>query len=81
MVAKSVLLNVFCENLRRFRKGKGVTQVDMAKRLGIRQGAYSSLERGVFAPTITTIEKVAQALDVSPTDLLLPQAKSISQSA
>lgn len=81
MATKSVLLNILCENLRQARKARGVTQDDMAKRLGIKQSAYSEIERGVGAPTLTTIEKLASALSVSPVELLTVPEKLKAKTA
>lgn len=81
MATKSVLLNILCENLRRSRKARGVTQVDMAQRLGIKQSAYSEIERGVCSPTLTTIEKLASALSIAPADLLKPPEQISARTA
>lgn len=75
MASDSVIVNIFCENLRRLRKINGVTQIDMATRLGMTQSSYSKLERGSFAPTIVTVARVAESLGASPDELLSPLVK------
>lgn len=55
----------FSERLKKHRKDIGLTQVDIASRLGISQQAYASWERGVKKPTQENLVKIAQILDVS----------------
>jgi len=81
MAADSIIVNVFRENLRRLRKLSGITQVDMAARLGVTQGAYSKLERGDFVPTIVTVAKVAESLGTQPSALLTPAGKNFTGAA
>ena len=55
----------FSERLKDLRKQAGLTQVDVAERLGISQPAYASWERGVKKPTQENLVKIAQTLNVS----------------
>ena len=55
----------FSERLKDLRKQAGLTQVDVAERLGISQPAYASWERGVKKPTQENLVKIAQILNVS----------------
>lgn len=41
----------FSERLKDLRRQAGLTQVDVAKKLGISQPTYASWERGVKKPT------------------------------
>lgn len=75
MANESVIVNVFCANLRRTRKLRGITQVGMAKTLGITQASYSSLERGLYSPSLTQVSKVAEALQTPIVQLLTPQGE------
>jgi len=70
MALKNTLHRVFCQNLRAIRKARGLTQVEMAERMASTQPAYSDLENGRCAPTLTTLERVATALSVTPEELL-----------
>ena len=47
----------------RARIQAGLTQEDLAKRTGIRQGTLSLLEKGAGNPTVKTLERIAHALD------------------
>ncbi len=42
---------------------KGLSQEELAKRIGTRQSAISRLESGSYNPTFRILNKVAQALD------------------
>ena len=55
----------FSERLKNLRKKVGLTQVDIAGKLGISQQAYASWERGVKKPTQENLVKIAQTLNVS----------------
>lgn len=55
----------FSERLKDLRKQAGITQVDVAEKLGISQPAYASWERGVKKPTQENLVKIAQILNVS----------------
>ena len=50
--------------LERLRKERGLTQVQLAKRLGITQGTFALYETGKRNPKIETVKKIAKALDV-----------------
>ena len=55
----------FSERLKDLRKQTGLTQVDVAEKLGISQPAYASWERGVKKPTQENLVKIAKILNVS----------------
>ena len=60
----------FSERLKDLRKQAGLTQVDVAERLGVSQPAYASWERGIKKPTQENLVKIAQVLNV-PVDYLV----------
>ena len=55
----------FSERLKKLRKDTGLTQVDVASKLGISQQAYASWERGIKKPTQDNLVKIAQVLNVT----------------
>ena len=55
----------FSERLKKLRKDAGLTQVDVANKLGISQPAYASWERGIKKLTQDNLVKIAQILNVS----------------
>ena len=56
--------------IRQRRKELNMTQMELAKRLHITDRAVSKWERGLNAPDIALLEPLAQALDLSVTDLI-----------
>jgi transcriptional regulator with XRE-family HTH domain len=63
------------DNIKRIRKQKGWTQKDLAEKLGISQAAVSHFELSdkdspVLKLRLSTLEKLAEALDVELTDLI-----------
>ncbi|MFA4818399.1 MAG: helix-turn-helix transcriptional regulator [Patescibacteria group bacterium] len=58
------------ERLKKVRQEKGMSQGDIARKLGVHRSYISGIERGVRNPTIKNIEKIATALGVSPHTLL-----------
>lgn len=53
------------ENIRRYRKGLGLTQEQLAERLGITLGAVSKWERGSSEPDLAYIMELAELFHVS----------------
>lgn len=60
----------FSERLKNLRKEAGLTQVDVAEKLGISQPAYASWERGIKKPTQDNLVKLSKILYVSVDYLL-----------
>ncbi len=58
------------ENLKRIRIKKDITQVEIAKKLGVDRSFVSNLENAKTNPTLATITSLAQALGVSTNELL-----------
>ena len=65
----------FSERLKKLRKDAGLTQVDVAEKLGISQPAYASWERGIKKPTQENLVKLSKILYVS-VDYLLGNAEN-----
>ncbi len=59
-------------NLARIRRAQGLTQEQLEERSGFSQQYLSGLEQGRRNPTVVTLYELAQALGVSPLDLLRP---------
>lgn len=55
----------FAERLKELRKQAHLTQVELAKLLGIGQSSYADWERGKKKPTQGNLVKIAQILNVS----------------
>jgi transcriptional regulator with XRE-family HTH domain len=57
-------------NLQRLRREKGLSQEELADRAQIHQTYLSGVERGKRNPTITVLQRIAQALNADIMDLL-----------
>lgn len=60
----------FGQRVRNLRKDKGFSQESFADHAGIHRTYMGGIERGERNPTLTTICRLAKALDVSPSNLL-----------
>jgi transcriptional regulator with XRE-family HTH domain len=60
----------FCERVKARRKELGLTQVQMAERLGITRPMYTHIETGKFAPGFMLLYRLAAALETTPQDLM-----------
>lgn len=62
-------MRTFGENLKRERKLCGLTQQELADKIGIKQQQLSQWESNKFEPTVSSIVALAKALNVSFDDL------------
>lgn len=60
----------FGDRLARLRKERGITQVELAQRVGIAQPNISDYERGESQPSAEFIIKLVEILGVSADDIL-----------
>ena len=58
------------------RKEKGMTQLELAEKMGVTDKAVSKWERDLSFPDINSIPKLAETLDVSVDDLMQVKAES-----
>ncbi len=58
------------ENLNRLRTKKKMSQGDISRKLGVDRAYISSIENGRMNPTLSTLEKLAEAIGVNSSDLL-----------
>jgi transcriptional regulator with XRE-family HTH domain len=58
------------KNLWAARKKLGLTQEEVSQRSGVQAGEVSRIERGKRDPQVSTVEKLAAAVEVPPGRLL-----------
>ena len=68
-MSRDVLVS-FAENLRRRRKELGLSQEQLGARANIQMADISRYESGTRDPRVTTIARLAEALDVPIAELL-----------
>lgn len=61
---------MFCEKLKMARKDQKITQVQLAKTLNVSQGTIANWENGLREPDLSTVQKIAEILNVSVDYLL-----------
>ena len=70
--------NLYGENIKRIRQSKGMSQDILAEKAEISPGFLSEIENHKKTGTFDTLAKLAEALDVEPYELLLPQNTAVN---
>ena len=70
MTENLTLAQAFGSVLREARRDVGLSQVALAERSTIERTFISSMERGIRQPTLTTLFKLAAALEKTPDELV-----------
>ena len=68
MTKKTLQINVG-KHIQKLREQKGISQQDLAAKCNFEKSNMSRLEAGRVNPTLSTLEKVANALDITLTEL------------
>lgn len=67
----------FAENLKNLRRQEGLTQPQLAQKIGVSKGMISFWENGVYEPTATNIVKIARYFHISTDELLSVEEDNI----
>lgn len=57
-------------NLKRLRKEAELSQEELAAEAGLHRTYVSDMERGTRNPTVVVLFKIADALEIEPTELI-----------
>jgi transcriptional regulator with XRE-family HTH domain len=72
--------DVLAKNVRKYRQAARLSQEELAHRAGIDRTYISSIERSVYAATIDVVDRLAKALGVEASDLLVrPRRRSAAK--
>lgn len=63
-------INYFGEKLKAVRKSKRLTQLDLSIKLGVSKGTISAYEQSLSYPSLETLVKICDILDISSDYLL-----------
>lgn len=66
---------IFSQNLRRFRRQKGISQEELAHLADIDRTYVSALERKIYSASLDMVATIASALEVEPHELLMKNRK------
>jgi transcriptional regulator with XRE-family HTH domain len=69
------LSQIVARNIRLIRHANGLSQEELASRAGINRNYVGMIERCENSPTIEVIERLADALNVDPMQLLQRQTR------
>lgn len=61
------------EKIRQIRKEKEMTQEELARKIGVKRAVISKYESGSIEPSLTQLQKIADALEVPLAKLLLDE--------
>ena len=56
--------------VKKFRKERNLTQLQLAEKAGVAQSFLSNIENGLQSPSLKSLEKISNALNVSLNNLL-----------
>ena len=56
------------KKIKQIRKSKNLTQERLAELIGLEVPSLSNIETGKFAPSVDTLQKLSDVLDVDPWD-------------
>ena len=62
-----------------YRLRKGMSQKVLSGLAGLDRTHYSKIERGLRSPTLDTLFKIAQALDIPPSDIVRQIEQQIAE--
>ena len=74
------LMDIFRQNIKYYRFEKNFSQEELAELSDLCTHYISDIERGLYSPSIPTIEKISKALEIQPQMLFIenPEAKNLS---
>ena len=78
MITMEEIIKTYAGNIRRSRQNKKVTQAVMADKIGITEKYWSDIETGRKPCSLDTLVAIANALEIEPYELLLPENKAIN---
>ena len=78
MTAITTTQRLLSKNLKEIRKEKGLNQNVVAERSGVIASTYSRIESCVVSPNLSTLEKLAEAMEV-PMERFFKQDSSVDK--
>jgi len=70
MRSNAKLTKTICKRIKKIRNEKGLTQEDLAEKVGVSRVYIGYVEQGRNTPSLEILEKIAKALKVKITEIL-----------
>lgn len=61
---------IFCKNLKEIRRCSGLTQKEIATKLGVVESCYANWEQGRTEPNIEMLRELGKIFDISIDELI-----------
>lgn len=71
------IVSVFADNLRKYRKEKGLSQEKFAEMTGLHRTYISAIERKKRSIALDNVQKIADALEIDTYLLFIPNDENI----
>jgi len=71
MRSNAKLTKTICKKIKKYRNEKGLTQEDLAEKVGVSRVYIGYVEQGRNTPSLEILEKIAKALNVKMTEILV----------
>lgn len=81
MKSTDEIIKIYASNIKRIRRQKQITQAAIAEQIGITDKYWSDIETGRKSCSLDTLISIANALEVEPYELLLPEEKRVSDNS
>ena len=60
---------MYAQNIKIWRTRRGLSQTDLANKIGIHRTTMNRIEKGRLTPSVALLEQIAQGLNVSVAEL------------
>lgn len=77
-MTEEILKEIYARNIKNLREKNRLTQAQLAEKVKLAEKYLSAIERGANWGSFSTLIALANALEVEPYELLLPQNKAVS---
>lgn len=70
MRSNAKLTKTICKRIKKYRNERGLTQEDLAEKVGVSRVYIGYVEQGRNTPSLEILEKISKALKVRVSDIL-----------
>ena len=70
MRSNAILTKTICKRIKKYRSDRGLTQEDLAEKVGVSRVYIGYVEQGRNTPSLEILEKISKALKVRVSDII-----------